>query len=141
MFLPVSWTGVDCWVPPSLHSYAMKWVFVPSLQRRKLRLHNANDLAEFTWQRGAQARAPAPCPGPRKLQTQRLLPRGQPPLRTHTLGLSCAPAQQVAHALNTGLRLLLAGPVFALAGGWGEQAPGTVFPTAFVHSVSPCGIW
>ena len=92
VFLPVSWTGVDRWVPPSPHSYAMKWAFVPSSRRRKLRLHNANDLPEFTRQRGARARAPAPCPGPQQLQTQRLLPRGRPPLRTHTLHLSCTPA-------------------------------------------------
>ena len=140
MFLPASWTGVDRWVPPSPHSYAMKWAFVPSSRRRKLRLHNANDLPEFTRQRGARTRAPAPCPGPQRLQTQRLLPRGRPPLRTHTLHLSCTPAQQAAHALNTGLRLLLAGTVFALAGGWGqphvEQAPGAVSPAAFAHSVS-----
>lgn len=35
VFLPVSWTGVDRWVPPSPHSYAMKWAFVPSSRRRK----------------------------------------------------------------------------------------------------------
>lgn len=88
---PVSWTGVDRWVLPSPHSYAMKWAFVPSSRRRKLRLHNAMTLpgsslgSEGPRQPRLHAQAPAAA-------NPVSLPRRPASLRTHTLHLSCTPA-------------------------------------------------